>query len=165
MNEIKEYKAVNLKSPIIIFFMITFLCVSVFLLRLSILSNILWWSILLGTASLIFQYFLYYSLTTKILLTKTTIIKKTPLGSTELKYRDIKSFGVYSQGRYSAYKLNEIQIQEKDYFGQKFVYVANRPNYDLNSFNQKGSIRFHLTDDIYELLKQKKEEKSNYLKF
>jgi hypothetical protein len=160
MNEIKEYKAVNIKFPETIIFMIIFLCVWLLLLRLSILSNILWWSILLSTASLIFPYFLYYFLTTKILLTKTAIIKKTPLGRTELKYRDIKSCGVYSQSKSSTYKFNEMQIQEKDCFFIKHVYVANCPNYDLNLFNQKGSIRFHLTDDIYEVLKQKIEEKS-----
>ena len=160
MNEIKEYKAINLKFPGTIIFIIMMLCIWLFLIRLSIMSNILWWSILLGTASLIFPYFLYYFLTTKILLTNTAIIKKSPLGRTELKYRDINSYGVYLQGRGSTYEFNEMEIQEKNGFFIKNVYVANRPNYDLNSFNRKGSIRFHLTGDIYEVLKQKMEEKS-----
>jgi hypothetical protein len=155
MKDIHEYRAVDLKSPTIIFWLIIIFCISIFMFWLFTISNNLWLSIFTILASLLFPFVVYYSITAKIILTSNSIVKKTFIGRTELKYDEIKSFGAYNQIGKVALVITESEQNKSEFFAQKFGYVSIDPNYNPNSFKQKGSIRFHLIDNIYENLKER----------
>ena len=122
---------------------------------LATIPKSFWGTALIALAGMIFPLFIYFSWTAKVVLTSNSIIKKTPFGVKELKYSEIKSFGVCSQIGRVAVPLSEKNIHKADFFVQKIVYVADRPNYSPNSSEQNGSIVFHLIDDIYEVIKEK----------
>ena len=73
----------------------------------------------------------------------------------KMDYKDVKALGVFTMPDRAPLKLAENEIYKTVYFQSKIVYVANRSDYLASSFNQKGSIKFHLVDDIYEVIKQR----------
>jgi hypothetical protein len=148
-----SYKAVNMKTPIMIFWLIIALGISTFMFWLFIISDRIWFSIITFIASLYFPFLIYYSITSKIILTTDAIVKKTIFGTRELKYRDIKSVGIYNQMGSIAYIVNENDLHIKEYFAQKFGFVSKKTGHSPNSIRQKGSIKFHIVDDLFEKLK------------
>ena len=155
MNKVRTYRAVNIKSSFTIFSLVLLFSFPLFCLWVAIYSGVLWLIISTALISLVIPIMFYYVLFSKVYLTETTVIKKTLFGEMKMDYKDIKSFGVFTMPDRTPLKLAENEIYKTVYLQSKIVYVANRSDYRASSFNQKGSIKFHLVDDIYEVVKQR----------
>jgi len=155
MNKVRTYRAVNLKSIFTIFSLVLLFSLPLFCLWIAIISGVLWLIISTALISLVIPIMFYYVLFSKVYLTETTVIKKTLFGEMKMDYKDIKSFGVFTMPDRTPLKLAENEIYKTVYLQSKIVYVANQSDYLASSFNQKGSVKFHLVDDIYEVIKQR----------
>ena len=136
-------------------------CLSSTLFWFATMVQTWWMTLLSATMLLTFLFVIYYAKVSKVSLTKNMVVKQTPFGKKQLKYSEIQSFGAYQTSGNYGFNLTEDELNKKDFLSQKFVYVANRDNFKINSTKQKGSIRFHLVDDIYATLKQRLKKKNS----
>lgn len=147
-----EYPAVNLQHPMIIFWFLVFIAFSTFMIWLAFVSPNIWMTCLFSIFSLLTPFMLYYSLTTKVIIENNQVVKKSLFGIKALFFNDIKSFGVYKQEGKFARVINRDEFDKKDWFGQNFIFIANRKEYSPMSFRQKGSIRFHYFKELYAII-------------
>ena len=147
-----EYPAVNLQHPMMIFWFLVFIIFSTFMIWLAFVIPNFWLTCLFSIFSLLTPFMLYYSLTTKVIIENNQVIKKSLFGIKALFFTDIKSFGVYKQEGKFARVINRDEFDKKDWFGQKFIFIANRKDYSPMSFRQKGSIRFHYFKELYAII-------------
>lgn len=152
MTKKREFPAVNLRHPMIVFWMVLFFIVSLFMIFLTLVMSHILLKCLFALFSFFGPFLLYYSLTAKILIDKQCIVKKSVFGAKELNFNEVKSFGVYLQEGKSIGSIERSEYDNTFWFAIKFIFVANRNDYSPNSFRQKGSIRFHYTKELYEAI-------------
>lgn len=150
-----EFPAVNLKHPMIIFWLLIFIAFSTFMIWLAFITPNIWLTCLFSILSLLTPFMIYYSLTTKVIVENNQIAKISPFGTKALLLNDIKSFGVYKQEGNFARVINRNEFDKKDWFGLKFIFITNRKEYNPMSFRQKKSIRFHYFKELYEIIENK----------
>jgi hypothetical protein len=149
MKERREYSAVNLRHPMIMFWFLIFISFSTFMILLAFRVQNIWLTCLFIFLSLLTPFMLYYSLTSKILIDNSQLIKKSILGVKSIEFSAIKSFGVYKQEGKFARVITRDEYDKNDWFGINFIFVADREEYSPLSFRQKGSIRFHYFKELY----------------
>lgn len=138
-----------------IFWFLVFIAFSTFMIWLAFVISNIWLTCLFSIFSLLTPFMIYYSLTAKVIVDNNQVMKKSPFGIKALFYYDIKSFGVYKQEGKFARIINQDEFDKKDWFGQNFIFIANRKGYSPMSFRQKGSIRFHYFKELYEVIENK----------
>jgi hypothetical protein len=149
MREKLEFPAVNLRHPMMIFWLLIFISISTFMIWLALIIPNIWLTCLFSFLSLLTPFTIYYSLTTKIIVDNYQVMKKSLFGVKSLNFSDIKSFGVYKQEGKFARMINREEYDQKDWFGVNFIFIANRKEYSPVSFRQKGSIRFHYFKELF----------------
>jgi len=150
MTETREYPAVNLRHPMMLFWFLIFISFSTFMIWLALVIPNIWLTCLFSFLSLLTPFMVYYSLTTKILVDNYHLIKKSLFGVKSLNFSDIKSFGVYKQEGKFTRVIGREEYDKNDWFGINFIFLANRKEYNPKSFRQRGSIRFHYFKELYE---------------
>ena len=145
-----SYLAVNLKSPVSIFWIILSLLISAFGIFMIIIVPIIIIKFLFGLFALLFPFLLIYSITTKIVLKNNLIEKQSLFGSKIIKIDSVRSFGLYAQSGRVGIKINRDDIQKKRWMSQIFIYLSDNKDYNPNKLNQKNSLRFHYRKDLYE---------------
>lgn len=152
MTESREYPAVNLRNPMMIFWFLVFITFSSFMIWLAFVITNVWLTCLFSIFSLLTPFMIYYSLKTKVIIENNQIVKKSPFRTKTMSFNNIKSFGVYKQEGKFARVINRDEFDKKDWFGQNFIFIANRKGYSPMSFRQKGSIRFHYFKELYRII-------------
>lgn len=149
MIETREYPAVNLRHPMLSFWFLIFISFSTFMIWLAFIVPNIWLTFLFSFFSLLTPFMVYYSLTTKITVDNYHLIKKSLFSEKSLNFCDIKSFGVYKQEGKFARIIRREEYDKNDWFGINFIFITNKNDYSPLSFNQKGSIRFHYSKELY----------------
>jgi hypothetical protein len=86
MTKKREFPAVNLRHPMIIFWMVLFFIVSLFMIFLTFVMSHILLKCLFALFSLFGPFLLYYSLTAKILIDKQCIVKKSVFGAKKIEF-------------------------------------------------------------------------------
>ena len=155
-NIVKTYYAVNLKSPTVYFWFLVTLCISTLgVITTFVLIRDGYWKLTFITFVFIlpFPYILLYTFKSKIILTVDSIIKKNIFKTTEIKFCKINTFNIFEHTRFGYVLINELDLMNS--WTLATIFISIEKNSNPNKFSRKENIRFHLTGDIYERLKEK----------
>lgn len=155
MTETREYPAVNLRHPMMLFWFLILISFSTFMIWFAFKIPIIWLTCLFSFLSLLTPFIVYYSFTTKIYVDNFHLTKKSLFCEKSLNFSDIKSFGVYEQEGKFARVIEPKEYDKNDWFCINFIFIANRKDYSPLSFKQGGSIRFHYCKELYDEIKQR----------
>jgi hypothetical protein len=154
MTLTKTYPAVNLNSPVVIFWILISVLISSFGIWMLIVAPSVIYKLIFGLFALFLPLILIYSLTSKIIFKDNQIEKKSIFGNRILRIDSVKSFGVYAQSGRVGIKIDRNDISKRHFTSQLFIYISENPDYDPNSLNQKKSIRFHYRKNLFEDLER-----------
>jgi hypothetical protein len=100
-------------------------------------------------------FFLYYSLTAKVILTEKAVITKSLFGIRKLDYCDIKTIGVYAASNI-VYVLEKEKHHKFLFFAQQFIYLSGQHGLNPYFFKKpKDYIDFHYHKEIYDIIERK----------
>jgi len=153
------YPGVNLKSPLIIFYLIFLVAFFLLIMFFVIIVPALWIKFLLFGLSLLSPLTILYAFTTKVIIDADTLTKKTFIGAKTIRLRDVKKYGVFRQGLKTVMPISRADYNRKFKFDTKIIYLSCSKDYNpIFSFNEKGILRFHYTKDIFNVIENRLEE-------
>ena len=155
-NIIKTYSTINLKSPTVYFWFLIMFCISIIgAISTYVLIRDGYWKVSLISFLFIlpFPYILFYTVKAKIILTEDSIIKKNIFKTTEIKFSEVKTFNIFESARMGHVLINESDL--KNWWTLAMIFISTEKKSNPNKFSRKKSINFHVTDDVYQRLKEK----------
>ena len=156
------YPGVNLRSPLIIFYLIFFVAYFFAFVFFAFIVPVWWIKVVLLVLSLASPLTILYSTTTKVIISSDNLSKKTFMGTKTLRFKDVKKYGVYLQGPKWAELISSTDISRKFILEIKVIYITSNSDYNpITSFKQRGSLRFHYTKELFNTIKQRLEENNN----
>lgn len=145
-QKIDIFPGVNLKSPVVIFF-IPYFFLFIFL---AYIVPLIWIKILLFVLSLLSPLTIIYAFTAKVMIDNDTVTKKSLFGSKSIKFSEIEKYGVYVQEPKMAMPISRDKYNKTFWFGTKVIYISKRKDYNpIFSFGQKGILRFHYFENTF----------------
>jgi hypothetical protein len=156
MKSENTFPGVNLKSPLIIFFLIFLIAYFLLFIFFAIIVPAVWIKFLLFGLSLLSPLTILYAFTTKVIIDADTLTKKTFIGAKTIRLRDVKKYGVFRQGLQTAMPISRTDYNKKFKFDTKMIYMSCSKEYNpIFSFNEKGILRFHYTKEIFNVIENR----------
>jgi hypothetical protein len=159
MTSENTYPGVNLKSSLIIFYLVFLIAYFLLFMFFAIIVPALWIKFLLFGLSLLSPLTILYAFTTKVLIDADTLTKKTFIGAKTIRLRDVKNYGVFRQGLKTIMPISRTDYNKKFIFDTKIIYIScSKDSNPIFSFNEKGILRFHYTKDIFNVIENRLKE-------
>jgi prepilin signal peptidase PulO-like enzyme (type II secretory pathway) len=153
-NKIDIFPGVNLKSPIMIFYTIFFFFYFFWFIFLSYIVPLLWIKFILIVLSLVSPLTILYVFTAKVMICNDTVTKKSFFGSKSIKFNEIEIYGVYVQEPKFAMPIQRDEYNKTFWFGIKVIYISKRKEFNIYSFKQKDSLKFHYLENSFERIEK-----------
>jgi prepilin signal peptidase PulO-like enzyme (type II secretory pathway) len=157
MEDIKKtdiFPGVNLKSPIVIFYIIFFFLYFFMFIFFAYIVPLMWIKLILIVLSLVSPLTIIYAFTSKVMIGNDTVTKKSLFGSKSIKFNEIELYGVYVQDFQIAMPIQRDEYNKTFWFGIKVIYISKRKELNIYSFKQKESMRFHYSENTFEKIEK-----------
>jgi hypothetical protein len=154
-QKIDIFPGVNLKSPVVIFFLVFFIPYFFMIIFLAYIVPLIWIKILLFVLSLLSPIIIIYAFTAKVMIDNDTVTKKSLFGSKSIRFSEIEKYGVYVQEPKMAMPISRDKYNKTFWFGTKMIYISKRKDYNpIFSFGQKGILRFHYFENTFDTIEK-----------